>query len=75
MLHSGSSGRFDEHEQCDQARRDGSSTEQQRELASITSATEREDKGNFCVYSAVDEIKSSPAVGARRKKVHHNLLD
>ena len=38
----------------------------------MTRATEREDKGDFCIYSAVDEIKSSPAVG-RRETVHYNL--
>ena len=54
----GSSGGFGEHEQCNQARLD-ISKEQRRELMNMGSATRRENKGSFCIYGTVDEIKSS----------------
>jgi hypothetical protein len=74
-LYPGSSPGFDEHEQCDEARWDSSSTDLRRELVIMRSVTGRDNKGDFCIYGAVDEVKSSPPVGARRKRAHHNLQD
>jgi hypothetical protein len=60
MLHPASSPQFYGDEQCDQTRRDRSSTEQRRELVNMKSATGQRDKRDFCIHGTVDEIKSSP---------------
>jgi hypothetical protein len=65
MLHSGSSGGFDEYEQCDRARRDGSSTEQRHEWVNMRTATGRDNTDDFHIYSTLDKFKSFLSQRAR----------
>lgn len=71
-LHPVSELSFDENEQYDRVRRDGSSTDQRYESVKYEERTIREGKGDFRICSTMDEMKETGSITSQL--ITENLL-